>query len=589
MSRWMSRILAGFMIAVVGASHGAGTQAANPQQIQQAIAKGVVHIKGGMKDLVDGKKSLAYITLLKAGEPHESPLMQEGVAFIKAKIKSGEYGNPSDHLYEAAVDIMFLADLDGETYKPEIQIIANYILKHQEARGSWSYPPPYTDPNAINGDISTTHYACLGLWGAARSGIAIDPQVWVRVLNWLSSAKNPDGGFCYKPGTKIGGDSQGGSSINMTVNSVGTMYICMINLDPKRLPNYETGSKGDNSKSAGAKKPEKSTGALEAVNLDNQETEAKAKLGVGTGQIPESAFATLSGAFQWANKRFDTQNLESGFKTYYYYSLERMGALANVTKLNNRDWYNECADFLLSAQNADGSWAMNTLGGTVNDTCFSVLFLTRSTGKILKRTTLEPPVGGGLLSGGRGLPDDLKELDASGNVKKKKEKSSLDDLLASLQSADTADIEEAQSELVQKIQLGDKKELIGKKDVLIKLMESKDPEVRRTAIWAIGRTGDLSLARFAILGLDDPNSGVMKESHLALCWTARKPKAFRLPEDPLEELPADSGPDQKSAAVESWRRQALRLWGDWYLRNRPYAERGDEFETNLRNRLLELK
>ena len=589
MPRLMCRCLAGLLIAILCASRGTSAQAANQAQIQQAIGKGVAHIKLGLKDLVDGKKSLAYITLLKAGEPHDSPLMLQGAEYIQAKIKDGEYGNPPDQLYEAAVDIMFLADLDAVKYKPEIQIIANYLLKHQEARGSWSYPPPYTDPNAINGDISTTHYACLGLWGAARAGVAIDPQVWVRVLNWLSSVKNPDGGFCYKPGTKIGGDSQGGSSINMTVNSVGTMYIAMINLDPTRLPNYETGSKGDNSKPAGTAGSPKKQDALEAVNLDTQEAEAKAKLGAGTGTIPESAFATLSGAFQWANKRFDTQNKESGFKTYYYYSLERMGALSNVTKLNNRDWFNECADFLLAAQNGDGSWAMNTIGGTVNDTCFSVLFLTRSTGKILKRTTLEPPVGGGLLSGGRGLPDDLKELDASGNVKKKKEKSSLDDLLASLQNADTADIEEAQTELVQQIQLGDKKELIGKKDVLIKLMESKDPEVRRTAIWAIGRTGDLSLARFAILGLDDPNSAVMKESHLALCWTARKPKAFRLPEDPLEELAADAGPDQKSAAVDSWRRQALRLWGEWYLRNRPYAERGDEFETNLRNRLLELK
>ena len=125
--------------------------------------------------------------------------------------------------------------------------------------------------------------------------------------------------------------------------------------------------------------------------------------------------------------------------------------------------------------------------------------------------------------------------------------------------------------------------------MLIKLIASTDPEVRRTAIWAIGRTGDLSLARYALLGLDDRDNGVMRESHLALCWTARKPNAFRLPLDPLADIPMEAGPDQKSAAVESWRRQALRLWGDWYLRNRPYAERGDEFETNLRNRLLELQ
>ena len=188
------------------------------------------------------------------------------------------------------------------------------------------------------------------------------------------------------------------------------------------------------------------------------------------------------------------------------------------------------------------------------------------------------------------MPDNLKDLDANGNVKKKKaENSSLDDLLASLQSPDSVDLDAAQAEIVEKIQLGDKMELVKQKDKLITLIKQKDPAIRKTAIWAIGRTGDLSLARFAIQGLDDPDSGVMVESHMALCWTARKPSAFKLPIDPLEGLASDASPEQKKVAIDSWRRQALLLWGEWYLRTRPYAERGDEFETNLRNRMLELK
>jgi hypothetical protein len=296
----------------------------------------------------------------------------------------------------------------------------------------------------------------------------------------------------------------------------------------------------------------------------------------------------MQGAYRWIIPRFDTINKNSGSKAYYYYSLERMASLANIQKIGDRDWYNECADYLLAEQKADGSWAMSTQFGSNNDTSFCVLFLTRSTAKVIKRRTEEPAVGGGLLSGGRGLPDDLKEVDANGNVKKKKEKTSLDDLLASLADPDKLDLEDTQNELVQQIQLGDKKELIGKTDKLLGLAQNPNPDIRRTAIWAIGRTGDLSLARFAVLGLDDPDRGVMTESHLALCWTARKPRAFQLALDPLAELPADASEDQKSAAVETWRRQALRLWGEWYLRNRPYADRGDEFETNLRNRLLQL-
>ncbi len=561
-------------------------QAADRVQIQQAIARGAAWIKVGIEKKGDAQKSLSFVALMKAGEPHDSPLMAEAVVHVLGKIKDGVYSAPGDQIYEAALDVTLLADLDGEKYLPQIQIIANYLAENQSPEGHWNYLPPKKDVQRTGGDVSVSHYACLGLWSAARAGVKVDPQVWVKVLNWMSANHNPDGGYAYNPGVAIGNDGVN-STMNMTVNGVGIMCIAMLNLDPQSLPSFEKGAASSPGKTSAAAE-KKATGALEAVNLDATGAESATKQ-AATGRIPDAAITATRNALNWVSTRFEPENKTAAHKAYYYYSLERMGALANVTKLNNQDWYNACADRLISLQNADGSWIVSTWGGADYDTCFAVLFLTRSTGKILKRTTLEPPVGGGLLSGGRGLPDDLKELDASGNVKKKKEKSSLDDLLASLQNADTADLEDAQTELVQKIQLGDKKELIGKKDVLIKLVDSKDPEVRRTAIWAIGRTGDLSLARFAILGLDDPNSAVMKESHLALCWTARKPKAFRLPEDPLDELAADAGPDQKAAAVDSWRRQALRLWGEWYLRNRPYAERGDEFETNLRNRLLELK
>ncbi len=254
-----------------------------------------------------------------------------------------------------------------------------------------------------------------------------------------------------------------------------------------------------------------------------------------------------------------------------------MASLANIQKIGDRDWFNECADYLLAEQKADGSWAMSTQFGNTNDTSFCVLFLTRSTAKVIKRRTEEPPVGGGLLSGGRGLPDDLKEVDANGNVKKKKEKTSLDDLLASLADPDKLDLEDTQNELVQQIQLGDKKELIGKTDKLLGLAQNPNRIFAGRRSGRLGAQGISRWPRFAVLGLDDPDRGVMTESHLALCWTARKPRAFQLALDPLADLPADASEDQKSAAVETWRRQALRLWGEWYLRNRPYADRGDEF------------
>ena len=572
-------------------------QAADKAQIQQAMAKGAGWIKSTMKNRGGGAKTFAYLALLKADEPHDSPVMKEAVAHVLERFKDGVYTPGSEQLYEAAVEINLLADLDGEKYRPQIQLIADYITSSQSPEGHWNYLGDKTEKKRTGGDISVTHYACLGLWTAARAGIQVDPQVWERVLNWMNRCHNADGGYAYNPGVKMSDQENGiDSGMNMTVNGVGIMCIAILNIDSSRLPGLEkkTGAKSPVANS----EPKKTGGSLERVDLDtpppsDSASGAEPKPQVKTsGRIPDATFNTLKNALNWVSVRFQPVN-PVNHRAYYYYSLERMGALANVTKLNKRDWYDECAETLLTAQSADGSWSLSSsTSGADNDTCFVVLFLSRSTGKVLKRTptATEPPVGGGLLSGGRGLPDNLKDLDANGNVKKKKpENSSLDDLLASLQSPDSVDLDAAQAEIVEKIQLGDKMELVKQKDKLITLIKQKDPAIRKTAIWAIGRTGDLSLARFAIQGLDDPDSGVMVESHMALCWTARKPSAFKLPIDPLEGLASDASPEQKKVAIDSWRRQALLLWGEWYLRTRPYAERGDEFETNLRNRMLELK
>jgi hypothetical protein len=587
-ARPFTTVFAGLLVAWSSLCLTLPASAADKAAVQQGIARGAANLRSRLADLRGSDKTLAYLALFKAGEAADGPIMAEAVAHIMANFKDGKYNEPPEHVYEAAIEITLLADLDAEKYLPQIQLIANYLISEQRSYGTWTYPGTKGD-GSPNGDMSITHYACLGLWAAERAGAQVDPQVWQRALDKVGGSSNPDGGFSYWPGTRIG-EGDGQSMMNMTVNTVGTVLIGIMNLEPKRMPKFDGGNivqVATGPKPKAEAPPKKPEGALEAVNLDDAADKEKTAV-VAKGRVPDRAFGAMQGAYRWIIPRFDTINKNSGSKAYYYYSLERMASLANIQKIGDRDWYNECADYLLAEQKADGSWAMSTQFGSNNDTSFCVLFLTRSTAKVIKRRTEEPAVGGGLLSGGRGLPDDLKEVDANGNVKKKKEKTSLDDLLASLADPDKLDLEDTQNELVQQIQLGDKKELIGKTDKLLGLAQNPNPDIRRTAIWAIGRTGDLSLARFAVLGLDDPDRGVMTESHLALCWTARKPRAFQLALDPLAELPADASEDQKSAAVETWRRQALRLWGEWYLRNRPYADRGDEFETNLRNRLLQL-
>jgi hypothetical protein len=80
---------------------------------------------------------------------------------------------------------------------------------------------------------------------------------------------------------------------------------------------------------------------------------------------------------------------------YYLYGLERAGVLAGVVYMGEHRWYAEGARYLVDQQLDEGSWRVGfgrDLGprfrgirgrgtGTLEETCFALLFLLRSTGK----------------------------------------------------------------------------------------------------------------------------------------------------------------------------------------------------------------
>jgi hypothetical protein len=65
---------------------------------------------------------------------------------------------------------------------------------------------------------------------------------------------------------------------------------------------------------------------------------------------------------------------------YFLWTVERVGMLYGVAKINDKDWYHWGAEELIPAQTKDGSW---TNGGyhqamPTTDTCFALLFLKRA-------------------------------------------------------------------------------------------------------------------------------------------------------------------------------------------------------------------
>lgn len=558
------------------------TAAVDPK-VQSSIRKGMEYLRQNIHNprasspWAGGRQSLAAMALLKGGASPNSPEVSAAVAAIfKKRDQTGKYNNggASAHIYEAAVDASVLAEAGGPACQERLTAVAQYLIDHQLETGAWDY-----FNRGTYGDTSVTQYALLGLWTAAREGIPIPQATWERAGLWLLKHQMSEGSFNYVPGTTQG-EGLGKPTLSMTGGGASSLLIVMMHLYPQEWVKFTTPN------SAPAPRP-KGSAILEKVDLSKPEVKSDLTLPqapANPGVPLEDLRTATEKALGWMTTRF-RPSADIGDKMYYYYTVERMAALANLERIGSQDWYKVCSDLLVSAQRPDGAWDLSQYETQGSDYCigtsFALLFLMKSTGKILKRTESIPEIVGGLLTGGKGEPGSAPA--------ERLEATPLDKLLQSLQNPGSVDLLNVQTELVDKVITGDRKALIGQKDQLIKLVRSDLPAVRRTAVWAIGRTNDLSLGKHLVDALEDPDLDVMIEANAALCWISRKFDGFGLPVNPLDDLPEDAGDEARQAAVEGWRAQARRQWGIWYLGVRPYNERGDEFEANLRQRLGDSK
>src|SRR5690606_12449199 len=130
----------------------------------------------------------------------------------------------------------------------------------------------------------------------------------------------------------------------------------------------------------------------------------------------------------------------------------------------------------------------------------------------LNRAKPGAPINGGLLAGGRGLPENLNEVQvADGKIKARQISGPIDELLAALEKVDDAPfgVESVQEAIVEQIQVGDRDKLVGQIDRLRKLAKDPRAGVRRTALWALGRSRDLTVASLLLKGLTDLDVGAM--------------------------------------------------------------------------------
>lgn len=537
----------------------------------------------------DGYSSLRLYALLKAKAAKDDPTVVELIKLVESHFPGGVYSpgvGSHEKTYCAGVDAMILLELDKEKYTPQLIMIRDYLLGQQLENGGFNYTGTMTN----NGDTSVTQYAMLGLWAVSRAGIDVPDGAFQACARWHAETRQRDGGHAYNPNPR-----NSKSTLNMTVSAVGSLGICKLFFaEEQETP----GESREEQLRAAAAQPAEVTpdappvryGLLTPIVPEPEEEQPKDERPRDPIEVPETldrfeetsisraqASKLMRPALGWIDARFQVRRTGQ-FASYYYYSLERAGTLSDREEFGGSDWFEACSDYLVSTQNSNGAWTMDARHDA--DTAFCLLFLTRSTQQLVgkKRKKAEDRYGGGLLIGGRGLPKDLTQF-GKAEPKKVRIQTPLEKLLADLANADESSLPEIQEKLVEEIQLGDHSVLIGQSDKLVEMTTNPRGDVRRVAAWAIGRTGELTLARHVLPLFDDPDPAVLTEARNAMAWIARRPDAYGVPEYPPAEDPQ----------LQQWRDDAWRKWGRWYLEQSPYGGRLDEYELDLKRRLDQLR
>ncbi|APZ95761.1 hypothetical protein Fuma_05423 [Fuerstiella marisgermanici] len=506
-----------------------------------AVARGIAFLTTNRDKIAERETALVAYALMKAGVPETDPIVVEGIKAARERADTGAYARIGyDHVYEAGVDAMLLADVgDPGLHFVQLQAIADYVQSVQRADGSWSDSPQ------APGDVSMSQYGVLALWAAKRIGCNVSGAAFDNAATYFAKNRNGDGGWGYRPGTTkgVGG---GNSTHNMTLAAAGSIAVARTLLYGPKGQKQEK-PKEDNVKYGVLEKasPDAEIGGKNGTAYPGYKAKNNA------GNLDDA----VSRGIAWNQARYSPVSPMQHHKIYFYYTLERASALADLPE----GWYTDYGDGLLTLQDKEG--AFPTTSSSMVGTSLAILYFMRSTKQILDKQ-----YSGGVMSGARGL-DSL-----FGKKEKKKELTSLDVLIGQLESADLSKLDDlSEEEVAASIQFSDPEELIGRVDALKTLLKNKSAENRRAAYFALGRTGDFSLVPEIMKGLRDPAIAVNQTALDALRYISRKPNGLGLTRTPL--AGAETASEERRVEVANqWRTKAYDTWMAWYRKVRPFEE-----------------
>lgn len=347
-----------------------------------------------------GQVALETYALLVAGVSQEHPLLRANFEFIEEHIyeKSNTYAL-SCYVFalDAAIaqleyDAMLTALAKKKQWNPrtklgpkqrkQIKEATKTLISGQNAEGGWRYFPQDQDA-----DGSCTQFAALALGLAARRGVRVDSEVWLRLADYYFRHQDAEG-----PETQE-----------------------RIELHPEVEAAEEEAHAGRKGKGrTGVVPPRNPTPGLEDIEVYQRGFRYDAKREVNWN-ISCAGLSTLLIVYDQVKMRMRPQQraklhaaIRDGYgwvmgnwqptSSYYgIYSLEKVADLGGVRKFGDHDWYDELARYLVTQQKSDGRWPSTNLWGENSrvTTSFALLVLNRAT-SILTQSPTERVVGTGV-------------------------------------------------------------------------------------------------------------------------------------------------------------------------------------------------
>jgi len=320
-------------------------------EIKAALAKAVDYLRhaklpSASHSAPAPSDDLVLWALLNAGVPQDDAYFQ--------KLLKDTLAAKLQRTYPVSLHAMVLQRLDPAKYRDRIADCAQFLVDNQCLNGQWSYGASTvaarggavkkTRDGPLSGNNSCSQFAAMALRACVDAGVAIPLETFDRAARAWNECQRPEAdgraGWCYtrdeSPHRPYGSMSAGG------VASLAILH---------RLAGRDW--RQDKAAQAG----------LRWVSYHFTVTE-------NFGPVEELMAKEMIS---------DTPN-QSTELYYWLWAVERAATLCGLEKLGEQAWYPEGARELLATQRADGSWYSGVKRcQPVWDTCYAILFLTRST------------------------------------------------------------------------------------------------------------------------------------------------------------------------------------------------------------------